>query len=169
MIGETKVKTWSKDEALVKMSTLCAESEKCKTDISDKLKRHGLALSDIEYILDYLESERFIDEARYARFFAKDKYKFAKWGRKKIEYALKMKRISVDNIKEALEEIPDDAYEDTMMAALASKFKTIKFQNRYDAKGKLFRFAASRGYESNVALDAIDKILDENLGGDDNE
>lgn len=169
MNGETKIKTWSKDEALTKMSMLCAESEKCKSDIADKLKRHGLSSEDIESILDYLENERFIDEARYSKFFAKDKYKFAKWGRKKIEYALKMKRIPVDYIKEALEEIPDDAYEETMMAALASKFRTIKFQNRYDAKGKLFRFAASRGYESSVALDAIDKILDNNLGGDDNE
>lgn len=169
MNGETKIKTWSKDEALAKMSMLCAESEKCKSDIADKLKRHGLSSEDIEYILDYLENERFIDEARYSKFFAKDKYKFAKWGRKKIEYALKMKRIPVDYIKEALEEIPDDAYEETMMAALASKFRTIKFQNHYDAKGKLFRFAASRGYESSVALDAIDKILDNNLEGDDNE
>lgn len=166
---EKKIKTWSKDEALAKMSMLCAESEKCKADIADKLKRHGLASTDIESILDYLETERFIDEARYSKFFAKDKYRFSKWGRKKIEYSLKMKHIPVDYIQEALEEIPDDAYEETMMAALASKFKTIKYQNRYDAKGKLYRFAASRGYESSVALDAIDKILDENLGGDDNE
>lgn len=169
MIGETKIKTWSKDEALTKMSMLCAESEKCKTDIADKLKRHGLSSADIESILIYLEAERFIDEARYSKIFAKDKYKFAKWGRKKIEYALKMKRIPVDFINEALEEIPDDAYEETMMNVLTSKLKTIKFQNRYDAKGKLFRFAASRGYESGVALEAIDKILNETLEEDDNE
>lgn len=169
MIGETKIKIWSKDEALTKMSMLCAESEKCKADIADKLRLHGLSSTDIESILIYLETEKFIDEARYSRFFAKDKYKFAKWGRKKIEYALKMKRIPVDYIKEALEDIPDEAYEETMMRALTSKLKTIKYQNRYDAKGKLYRFAASRGYESNVALEAIDKILDENLVEDDNE
>ncbi len=169
MMLETKVKIWSKDEALTKMSMLCAESEKCKNDIADKLKRHGLSSADINSVLTCLESEKFIDEARYSRFFAKDKYKFAKWGRKKIEYALKMKRIPVAYIKEALEEIPDDAYEETMMAALASKFKTIKFQNRYDAKGKLFRFAASRGYESSVALEAIDKILNDNSVNDDED
>ena len=80
-----------------------------------------------------------------------------------------MKRIPSDYIKEALDEIPDDAYEETMMAALTSKLKTIKFQNRYDAKAKLFRFAASRGYESGVALDMIEKILNDNLEGYDNE
>lgn len=169
MIGETKLKIWSKDEALAKMSMLCAESEKCKCDIAEKLKQHGLSSEDIDSILTYLETERFIDEARYSKFFAKDKYKFAKWGRKKIEYALKMKRIPSDYIKDALEEIPDDAYEETMMAALTSKLKTIKFQNRYDAKAKLFRFAASRGYESGVALDMIEKILNDNLEGYDNE
>ena len=169
MIGETKLKIWSKDEALAKMSMLCAESEKCKNDIADKLKQHGLSSEDIDSILTYLETERFIDEARYSKFFAKDKYKFAKWGRKKIEYALKMKRIPTDHIKNALDEIPDDAYEETMMAALTSKLKTIKFQNRYDAKAKLFRFAASRGYESGVALDMIEKILNDNLEGYDNE
>lgn len=169
MIGESKLKTWSKDEALAKMSMLCAESEKCKNDIADKLKQHGLSSEDIDSILTYLETERFIDEARYSKFFAKDKYKFAKWGRKKIEYALKMKRIPTDYIKNALDEIPDDAYEETMMAALTSKLKTIKFQNRYDAKAKLFRFAASRGYESGVALDMIEKILNDNLEGYDNE
>lgn len=169
MIGESKLKTWSKDEALAKMSMLCAESEKCKNDIADKLKQHGLSSEDIDSILTYLETERFIDEARYSKFFTKDKYKFAKWGRKKIEYALKMKRIPTDYIKNALDEIPDDAYEETMMAALTSKLKTIKFQNRYDAKAKLFRFAASRGYESGVALDMIEKILNDNLEGYDNE
>ena len=169
MIGETKLKTWSKDEALTKMSMLCAESEKCKNDIADKLKQHGLSSEDIDSILTYLETERFIDEARYSKFFAKDKYKFAKWGRKKIEYALKMKRIPSDYIKDALDEIPDDAYEETMMAALTSKLKAIKFQNRYDAKAKLFRFAASRGYESGVALDMSEKILNDNLEGYDNE
>lgn len=169
MIGETKLKIWSKDEALAKMSMLCAESEKCKNDIADKLKQHGISSEDITSILTYLETERFIDEARYSKFFAKDKYKFAKWGRKKIEYALKMKRIPSDYIKDALEEIPDDAYEETMMAALTSKLKSIKFQNRYDAKAKLFRFAASRGYESGVALDMIEKILNDNLEGYDNE
>jgi len=148
---------------------LCAESEKCKNDIADKLKQHGLSSEDIDSILTYLETERFIDEARYSMFFAKDKYKFAKWGRKKIEYALKMKRIPTNYIKIALDEIPDDAYEETMMAALTSKLKTIKFQNRYDAKAKLFRFAASRGYESGVALDMIEKILNDNLEGYDNE
>lgn len=147
---------------------LCAESEKCKSDIADKLRLHGLSPADVDSILSYLETEKFIDEGRYSKFFAKDKYRFAKWGRKKIEFALKMKRIPVDCIKEALEEIPDEAYEETMMAALASKLKTIKFQNRYDAKGKLFRFAASRGYESGMALDAIDKLLNDFFEGNDN-
>lgn len=169
MSVETKLKIWSKDEALAKMSMLCAESEKCKYDIAEKLKQHGLSSTDSNVILSYLETERFIDEARYSKFFAKDKYKFAKWGRKKIEYALKMKRIPVDYIKDALDEIPDDAYEETMLATLTSKLKTIKFQNRYDAKAKLFRFAASRGYESGVALEIIEKILNENLEGYDNE
>lgn len=166
---EPKVKTWSKDEALAKMSMLCAESEKCKSDIAEKLRKHGLSSDNVSEILAYLERERFIDEARYSVFFAKDKYKFSKWGRKKIEYALKMKKIPISYIQDALEEIPDDAYEETMMASLTSKLKTIKFQNRYDAKAKLYRFAVSRGYESGMALEAIDKILNDNLEEDDNE
>ena len=54
MSVETKLKIWSKDEALAKMSMLCAESEKCKYDIAEKLRQHGLSSADSNAILSYL-------------------------------------------------------------------------------------------------------------------
>jgi hypothetical protein len=41
------------------------------------------------------------------------------------------------------------------------KGQVIQNKNLYDLKAKLFRFAAGRGFEANLALKTIDKILNE--------
>ena len=55
----------------------------------------------IDKIIDRLKAEKYIDEARYCRSFINDKLRFNKWGRKKIEFALKQKQIPLELISDA--------------------------------------------------------------------
>ena len=62
-------------------------------------------------VLDALEDEKYIDSARYARAFVHDKLAYDRWGRLKMQQALRLKRIPQCDITEAFTEmIEPDAY-----------------------------------------------------------
>ncbi len=146
--------------ALVKAQNLCANQEKCKSDIRKKLFNWKLPPKDHERILTQLEENKFIDENRYAHYFVQDKLKFNKWGKIKIAYALKQKDIPEDTIQNALAEIIESEYDDILKNELLKKLKSIKDTDEYTIKSKLIRFASSRGFESGKIFDMITKIMD---------
>ncbi len=90
---EQKPKTVSESQALSRMANLCARREYCVFDIETKLKRYDLDKETIENIIAHLIKEKYIDEVRYTRGFIKDKIRFNRWGKTKIEYALRQKRV----------------------------------------------------------------------------
>ena len=95
-------KSLSPQEALHKAAAYCSSGEQCCYDISEKLKKWGIEDSEASKIIEYLIKQRFIDEARYAKGFTNDKFRFNKWGRTKIAYALRLKKIPETLIDEAL-------------------------------------------------------------------
>ncbi len=155
----------SKKEALVKAQNLCAEKEKCVFDIRQKLFDWKLKTEEHDWVIDQLIDDKFIDEERYARFFAKDKFRYNKWGKLKIEFALKQKQISSQIIKGALKEIPDEEYESLLETELIKKLKSLKDTDEYTIKSKLARFASSRGFETGKVFDMISEIIEKHKNG----
>lgn len=109
-------------------------------------------------VMQYLLGEHYIDDARYARFFINDKMKFNRWGRYKVEQALRMKRIDEKIYRPILDEIDSENYEEILIPLLQSKAKTIKGRNDYEIRGKLIRFALSRGFEMDQVLRCLEKL-----------
>lgn len=72
---------------------------------------------------------------------------------------LKAEQVATSLIHEALEEIPEEDYLETLNKLLLDKDKTIKSDNPYERKAKLFRFAQSRGFEAELISKGIDKLL----------
>ncbi len=153
-------KTISTKEALIKAQSLCAEREKCESDIRNKLYDWKLPEKDHNSILESLINDKFIDEQRFAILFAKDKFKHNKWGKVKIEYALKQKNICGNIIKKALLEIPEKEYNDLLENELKKKLKSLKDSNEYTIKSKLVRFASSRGFENGKVFDMVSAIVE---------
>ena len=140
------------EEALHKAAMLCSSGEKCEYDIREKLLSWKISESDTTKIINYLIQEKYLDEKRFAEFFVKDKFRFNKWGKIKIAYMLKQKRISSAVIQDALNSIDDDEYCSTLQELLQSKLKGLKYKDEYDKRAKLFRFAQSRGFESHLII-----------------
>jgi regulatory protein len=148
------------NQALLKLKHLCSREEKCKSDIKKKLVNWQFAEADVQSMLLVLEQEKYIDELRYTLSFVRGKFEHLKWGRMKIRYALKQKSIPESIIDEALAEINENVYLQLLEKELERKFKTIKnFKDKYEAKAKLSRFAISKGFEYELALQIIEKIL----------
>ena len=147
-------KVLSRDQALLRMADLCARSEQCPYDIRRKLLLKGMAAADVESVIAELSDRGFLDSARYAGCFARDKVKFAAWGRLKIRAALATKRIPSAQIAEALASIDDEEYLEVLHRAARAKVAFLDLSLR-DDRAKLFRHLLSRGFEP----DAVTRIV----------
>jgi len=144
------------DQALNKAAALCSQSEKCPNDIFDKVVSWGLSEKDAARMVGYLTKEGFLDEARYARAFVSDKFRFEHWGKIKISYVLRGKGISDALISEAFEErIDPEEYMATCVELLKTRMRGMEQPLSQNDRAKLFRFANQRGFESSVISKAL--------------
>lgn len=155
---EKKLKNISPSKAMSRMAAQCARREYAAFDIETKLQRYNLDSSTIEEIIAQLKKDKFIDETRFTRSFIKDKLQFNKWGRKKIEYALKQKRIPNNIVNKVFEEFTDQDLNGALLDIMQAKWKTIKGDTNYERRTKLIRFALSRGFDMDNIMKQIDKI-----------
>lgn len=153
-----KKTTLTPEKALARMQTLCAKSEQCTFDIAQKLRRAGLSEAEIKQTISSLVASRFIDDARYARAFAADKIRFSHWGRRKISFALRLKKISPEDIEVAFEAVPESDYTWAVMAAASAKSRDMDRPFSPADKAKIFRFLASRGFETEYITNALNAL-----------
>ena len=143
-------KEMNEQEAYLQLAALCAQAEHCEQEMRDKMKRWELDEMVQNRVIDRLTEERYIDNERYARAFVKDKIRYNKWGRRKVQQALWMKRIDTDIQQRVLDEIDEKEYLDVLRPLLKQKRKSIKAGNDYELNQKLVRFALSRGFTFDI-------------------
>lgn len=143
-------KEMTEQEAYLQLAAICAQAEHCEQEMRDKMKRWELDETVQNRIIDRLTKERYIDHERYARAFVKDKIRYNKWGRKKVQQALWMKRIDQDIQQRVLDEIDEKEYLDVLRPLLKQKRKSIKADSDYEMNQKLVRFALSRGFTFDI-------------------
>jgi len=145
-------------EALSYAMDLCSRQEKCNSEIREKLTKFNLPEPQIEKVLNVLKQEGFIDEARYAGMFVRDKLRFNHWGRVKIRYMLSGKQIPEKIINEAIQGIDEQDYREILMDELKKKRRQIKDANPYTARNKLARFGQQRGFESGLIFQILNEM-----------
>ena len=143
------------ETALKRAAALCSGQEQCSSHIRGKLLGWKVSASDAEKIIQVLSKENFLDDARFAKSYVRDKFRFNGWGKVKLKMMLKQKGIPEAAIDEALDQIDPEAYKEYCARLISEKAAGIRETNPYKRKGKLFRFAAQRGFES----DLIHQIL----------
>ena len=149
-------KELTEQEAILQLATVCAQAEHCEKEMRDKLKRWGIDESAQNRIIQQLINERYIDDERYARAFIKDKIRYNKWGRRKVQQGLWLKHIDPEIQQRVLDEIDDSEYLDVLRPLLKQKRKTIKAQNDYELNQKLVRFALGRGFTFDIIRQCLD-------------
>ena len=155
----------TEQEAYLQLAALCAQAEHCRQEMLDKMKRWGLDEGVKDRIISRLVKERFVDDERYARAFVKDKVRYNKWGRRKIQQALWMKRIDEHIQQQVLDEIEEREYLEVLRPLLKQKRKSVKALNDYELNQKLIRFALGRGFTFDVIRQCIN--VDETMDFDD--
>ena len=149
-------KEMTEQEAYLQLAALCAQAEHCQQEMRDKMRRWELDETVQNRIIDHLIKERYVDDERYARAFVKDKIRYNKWGRRKVQQALWMKRIDADIQQRVLDEIDEKEYLDVLRPLLKQKRKSIKAESDYELNQKLLRFALGRGFGFDIIRQCLD-------------
>ena len=136
----------------------CARQECSRRDISTKLVGKGATAAEAREVVDRLVGEGFIDDARYARAFVADKFRFEHWGRIKISYMLHLKGLPDNVVDEALQQIDEAQYAETLKDFLEGKLRTVRAATPYALRQKVARAAISRGFEPDLVFQALDLL-----------
>ena len=120
-----------------------------------KLKSWGLIQEAIDLLIIELIQFNFLNEERYARSFARGKFRIKKWGKLKIRMALKKREVYFKCIDFAMSEIDDKTYLNTLKELLQKKNDILKETNLYKRKMKLINYLVNRGYEYDLIQDAL--------------
>ena len=136
------------DKSRQKIRQFCSYQERSHQEVKEKLYSFGLYKEDVESLLSEMIEENYLNEERYAIAFAGGKFRIKKWGRVKIRYELKQKRISEYSTRLGLASIDEDEYLKTLHSLFEQKRATLKSEkNIFVKKQKIRSFLMQRGFE----------------------
>lgn len=146
------------DTIFNRLAWLCSRREYCSSGIIDLLRRKGVEGKEAAAVLERLRAESYVDDARYARAFARDKAHLAGWGSRKIAYALASKGIPAETVKEALSEVEDGESTRRMEEVIRGKWRSVKAATPQERRVKVLRFALSRGYDYAAVMKVVSSL-----------
>ena len=82
------------DEAFSKLLKYCSYQERCHEEVRAKLISLKVYGNDLDNIITRLIEHNFLNEERFAKTYAGSKFRQMQWGKTKITYQLKFKKIS---------------------------------------------------------------------------
>jgi len=132
--------------ALEKLRKYCAYQDRCHKEVRTKLIQLQVYGDDLEEVMSHLISEDFLNEERFARSFARGKFRMKRWGRIKIKIELKKRYVSDYCIRKGMEEIDEVAYDETIQYLIKKHklfSKNIGPLNRKKISESLYR----KGFE----------------------
>ena len=145
----------SKEEWLSRMMKWCAYQERARSEVEQKLRKGGCAVSWIEGIIDSLEEHDFLNETRFANAYASGKFRMKQWGRMKIMAGLRSKGIADELIQSALKEIEETEYRDTIVQLIAKKKDRLQSVDPHEQRSKILAYLSSKGYEVGLVRELI--------------
>ncbi len=149
------------EQALSALMRLCARAEKSEGDARRLMRGWGVPEADAEKVLARLIRDRFIDDARYADAFVREKLRLSGWGEYKLRTALQRKGIARETIDAALRQIDRTGMIDRLAEQLARKARSTRAATAYELKTKLIRYGLSLGYDYETVLDTVSQFVKE--------
>ena len=146
------------EQAYPKIKFYCAYRERCHFEVKEKLFKLGLTRLAVDQIMAKLIEDGFLSEERFAIQFAGSHFRLKKWGKKKIEYALRQKRISEAIIKNALLTIELPDYEVILEKSALAKWKSLVKEPLITRQAKTIAFLMQKGFEFPLVRLAVAKI-----------
>ena len=123
-----------------------------------KLWELGVKKAEHDEIISSLIEEDYLNEERFAKQFVGGKFRMKDWGRKKIYYALKGKKVSDHVIKTAMKEIDEKVYKETLYELAEKKYASLESEQFLVRKKKTMDYLLQKGYESELVTAAVNSF-----------
>ncbi|QMU66017.1 MAG: recombinase RecX [Flavobacteriaceae bacterium] len=143
------------DEVKKKLEQYCVYQDRCHQEVEKKLKEFKLIAIAREEVLLHLIQHDFLNEERFAKSFARGKFRIKKYGKLRIVKELKYRNLSEYNIKIALKEIDEQEYTITIHKLIEKKAAMLSEQNLIKKKKKILDYMLRKGYEYELIIEAI--------------
>ncbi|WP_046757706.1 regulatory protein RecX [Kordia jejudonensis] len=152
-------KSYSVTEAKIKLQQFCAYQDRCHKEVVEKLQQMNMIPAAIDVIVSELIQDNFLNEERFAKSFARGKFRIKKWGRLRIVRELKLRDISKYNIDTALKEIDETEYLKTLDDLAKKRNASIKETNPFKRKKKIADYLFYRGWEAHLVYEKINELV----------
>lgn len=152
-------KVFTVDEIKRKLEHYCVYQDRCHKEVEQKMREFNLIPEAREMILLSLMQDNFLNEERFAKSFARGKFRIKNWGKQRIVRELKFKDISAYNIKTALKEIDEQEYIETIYRITENRNEVISEPNQYKRKQKLIAFLMRKGFESELIYKVVNEVI----------
>lgn len=146
------------EQALQKLRQYCAYQERSHYEVQQKLYELGVRRADHDAILATLIEEDYLNEERFAMQYVGGKFRMKDWGRKKIYYALREKKVSEYSIKKALGQIDEEAYAAVLQELAEKKYESLAKETPLLRKRKTMDYLLQKGYESELVSAALKRL-----------
>lgn len=145
---------------LAKAERFCAMGEQCEHAVREKLRTWGASDEEMYAIVEHLKQVGFLDERRYVEIYCRSKVRLQRWGRRKIQYQLRLKHIPDALIREGMAAVSDEDYFAALRSVAESKWSSYgKSDPR--SRYKLTAFLQSRGFELDEILSMLKELFRE--------
>ena len=152
-------KTYTVDEALLKLQNYCTYQERCHQEVRQKLKEMQMIPEAVDKIIVHLLEHNFLNEERFAKTFVSGKFRIKRWGKHRLTLELKKKDISKHNINLAISQIPSTEYIEVFNDLAEKKANSIKGKDKWKKKKKLVDYLLYCGWESHLVYDKVNELI----------
>lgn len=137
----------------------CNYQERCHKEVRNKLYELGANTTEVQQLMAVLIEDGLLNEERYARSFARGKFRIKYWGRVKIRLHLKSDQVSDYCIRKAMQEIDEQEYHAVLLRLAEKKLTELAAEKPMIRKAKVFRYLAQKGFETDIINETIKEIL----------
>lgn len=158
MKSSEKHKSYTLEEAKLRLTKYCAYQDRCHFEVEQKLKEMRMIPLAQEEIIIFLMQEGFLNEERFTRSFIRGKFYFKKWGKNKITQHLKSKKIPQSLIHLCMDEIDSVDYFTTCLQLAEKKLGQLQWQLTLKNQQKIQSYLYQKGYESSLIYECLNEL-----------
>ena len=151
----------TQQEAHEKLRQYCIYQDRCHQEVRTKLLSLKIYGDWLEEIMSDLINEGYLNEERFARNYARGKYRIKGFGKVRITKDLKLRKVSDYCIRKALEEVDEEGgYEETIEKHI-NKFISQRLDKYPEPvlRKKALSHGVAKGFEMPLVLYTIDSVF----------
>ena len=142
-------------QAIEKAMKYCSYQERCQMEVRNKLRDFQITADEREEVIMELIQQNFLNEERFSKAFSRGKFRLKRWGRKKIELALRQKQISSNCISIGLTEIDSQEYHEVLQKLIERIWVKYQGIQNYKRVAKTAQYIIGRGFEPHLVWDEL--------------